>query len=146
MGKLLAIANRQKSGSPMNLFDFAQVSLSSGVNGDFRGKPGKRQVTVVSRESWDHAIAELGKEVDWTARRANLLVEGIDLQNSKGHQLRIGSVLLEISGETEPCENMDAQCQGLRSVLQPEWRGGVLCSVLEEGHVAIGDPVSLIEA
>ena len=39
----------------------------------------RRGVTVLAREAWEAALAELGDagDLDWTARRANLLVEGV---------------------------------------------------------------------
>jgi MOSC domain-containing protein YiiM len=36
---------------------------------------------------------------------------------------------------------MDEQCPGLKRALQPDWRGGVSCTVLQGGAVALGDEV-----
>ena len=143
MGKLLRIASRQRSRSPMELHDERAITLESGVEGDLRGRPGPRQVTVVARESWTEACRELGREVPWTARRANLLVEGVSLEKAVGRVLRIGEVELEITGETEPCSRMDEAASGLRAALEPEWRAGVTCRVRRGGKVAAGDAVTL---
>ena len=86
---------------------------------DSRGKPGKRQVTVLSTRAWNRACDEVGQQVDWTARRANLLVDGIDLPRESGGILRIGPVELQVNRETDPCSLMDEQCEGLRTALQP---------------------------
>jgi len=51
MGKLLGIAYRQASRSPMIEADQRTVNPENGVSGDFRGRPGKRQVTVMSEDT-----------------------------------------------------------------------------------------------
>lgn len=143
MGSLVAIASREKVRTPMVEVRQAEVSLETGVARDARGKPGDRQVTVVSREAWQRACQALGETVPWTLRRANLLVEGVELAETIGRRIRIGPVVLEVTEETEPCENMDRQHPGLRKALEPEWRGGVTCRIVEPGSISIGDPVAL---
>jgi MOSC domain-containing protein YiiM len=119
------------------------VTTEKGVEGDHRGKPGDRQVTVISKDSWDKACQDLPKSVPWVARRANLLVGGILFEKSTGQYLQIGDLILEITGETKPCDRMDEYFQGLQEVLKPEWRGGVTCKVIKSGKVAIDDEVTL---
>jgi MOSC domain-containing protein YiiM len=121
-----------------------QVSCREGVGGDFRGRPGRRQVTLLSQEAWQAACTELGTDLPWTTRRANLLIKGLSFgQGSVGSILQIGDVQLEITGETDPCERMTQARAGLREALTPDWRGGVCCRVLTEGQITVGDPVSL---
>jgi len=85
----------------------ARITVESGVNGDARGKPGRRQATVISRRAWEAACTELGvAHLPWTTRRANLLVDGIDLRGKIGYDLRVGDAILTISGETRPCQVM----------------------------------------
>ncbi|MEI9900405.1 MAG: MOSC domain-containing protein [Hyphomicrobium sp.] len=109
-------------------------------------------VTILAREDWEAALSELAAsgtpvgDLDWTARRANLLVEGVRLPRAIGATLRIGPVLLEVTYPTTPCARMDEARDGLRKALHPEWRGGVTCLVLEGGHIAIGDGVDIIHA
>lgn len=127
----------------MQLLERAEIRSSTGVAKDFRGRPGDRQVTVVTSRAWRDACAALGREVEWTLRRANLLVDGIDLPRSVGAVLCIGSAELLVTGETAPCSRMDEQSPGLTAALQPDWRGGVTCRVLRAGTVALGDRVSV---
>lgn len=127
----------------MHELDSAEVSAEAGVEGDARGKPGDRQVTVLAEEAWGAACAVLGQDLPWTLRRANLLVRGIDLKASVGARLRVGDALLEITEEADPCRVMDLQHEGLRAALEPDWRGGVCCRVVEGGVTNAGDPVSL---
>ena len=143
MGTLTGIARREKKRAPMEELERADISTQSGVARDSRGRPGKRQVTIVSAGAWREACRELGREVPWTARRANLLVDGIELPETTGCILRIGPVKLLINGEVDPCSRMDEQYAGLTRALQPAWRGGVACTVLEGGVVALGDSVTL---
>ena len=144
MGRLLGIATRPATQVPMVEATRARISEAAGVEGEFRGKPGKRQVVVVGREGWEAACRELGVELDWTLRRGNLYVEGVDLRDSRGAQLRIGGALLQVTGECDPCWVRDKQHEGLRKALTPEWRGGVACRVLRGGDVAVGDDVQLV--
>ncbi len=143
MGLLSGIARRDGKRAPMQTLDQAEISAETGVALDSRGKPGKRQVTVISADAWRDACSELGKELPWTTRRANLLVEGIDLPETTGAVLQIGGVRLLVTGEVDPCSRMDEQCPGLTAALQPGWRGGVSCTVLAGGAVAVGDRVTL---
>lgn len=145
MGRLAGIAWREKKRGDMQRVERAQISETSGVEGDFRGNPGQRQVTVISASAWRQACRELDRDLDWTLRRANLLVEDIDLPRAVGGILEIGPVRLRINRETDPCSRMDEQCPGLKAVLQPDWRGGVCCSVVSGGSVSIGDPVRLLD-
>ena len=142
--RLLAIAVRHRSRGTMQELAEAEVTREGGVADDFRGRPGRRQVTVLSLESWQAAGRELGRELPWTARRANLLVSGVDL--AAAGVLRIGEVELEVTGETAPCERMEEACPGLRAALTPGWRGGVTCRVRRPGTLYPGAPASALPA
>ena len=142
-GRLLGIATRAKSRAPMQLHQQIAISLGSGLEGDFRGRTAGRNVTAISREGWEAAAAELGETLPWHTRRANLLLEGVDLREHGSALLRIGSVVLRITGECQPCARMDGEREGLRRCLAPEWRAGVECSVVTPGTIRVGDPVEL---
>lgn len=141
MGKLLGIARKAKSGAPMDELSVAEISPERGLEGDYRGKLRRRQISVLSREDWNSACDELDRPLPWTTRRANLLVEGLALKETKGARLRIGEVLLEVYCETDPCAVMDKAQEGLRKALEPDWRGGVCCRVLEGGRISLSDVV-----
>jgi MOSC domain-containing protein YiiM len=143
MGRLVGIARREKKRASMELLEAAEVSEQTGVANDFRGKPGKRQVTVLSADVWRNICADLGEVIPWTMRRSNLLVEGIDLPQAAGSLLKIGNLMLRVMTEIDPCSRMDEQCQGLTESLRPDWRGGVGCSVLKGASVRLGDAVSI---
>ncbi len=144
MGQLLGIAVRSAPRVPMETKQRAQITQQSGVEGDYRGKYGPRQITVLSQEAWDQACNGVQAKLPWTTRRANLLISGIELEQTTRQILQIGEVRLAITGETDPCQRMDMQHQGLRKTLTPAWRGGVTCFVMDEGTIQIGDEVELL--
>ena len=145
MGRLAGIARREEKRAVMETLESAEISEQSGVANDFRGKPGNRQVTVISAGAWAAACAELGEELPWTTRRANLLVEDVELPRRAGDIIEIGAVRMRVTMEVDPCSRMDEQFEGLRAALKPEWRGGVACTVLQGGSVRLGDRVSVRE-
>jgi len=146
MGTLIGIAVREGSRAPMREQSSAAVTLTDGLAGDWRGRLRDRQVTVLAREAWQQTCAELGADLGWATRRANLLVEGVDLRESAGGVLAIGEVRLAITGETRPCGRMDEAFEGLTRALTREWRGGVTCRVLSAGVLRLDDRVELIRA
>lgn len=144
MGRLAAIARRDKSRAPMQLLEIAEVSKTTGVADDFRGKSRSRKVTLLSARVWADVCIELGTEIPWTMRRSNLFVEDIDLPQRAGDIIVIGEVRLEVNKEVDPCPRMDEQCMGLTEALRPDWRGGVGCIVLNGGTISVGDEVSIV--
>ena len=141
-----AIAYRSKPKAPMTEIEQVDISCEQGLLPDFRGKPGKRQVTLLSAQSWQDACAELGAELPWTLRRANILIDGLRFSAfDVGRIIRIGDAELQVMIETDPCPRMDAQHQGLTAALLPEWRAGVCCKVLKSGLVRVGDPVHYLD-
>ena len=146
MGRLVGIARREAKRAPMETLEQAAVSDQTGVAQDLRGKPGKRTVTVISARAWREVCAELGQEIPWTTRRANLFVDDVDLPKSVGQIIEVGEVRLKVTMEVDPCFRMDEQVDGLTDALKPDWRGGVGCMVLQNGTVSIGDAVTVIEA
>jgi MOSC domain-containing protein YiiM len=151
-GRLIGIAWRPARYAPMQSVAQVEISLEVGIAGDHKGAKFKRRaVTILAREDWEAALAELAGDgppiaLDWTARRANLLVEGVRLPRAVGATLRVGPVLLEVTYPTTPCARMDEAHPGLRKALHPEWRGGVTCKVLEGGCVRVGDSVAVVQS
>jgi MOSC domain-containing protein YiiM len=145
-GTLRGIARRAFPGAPMEVIEHAYLSLALGVTGDARGivKPNKnkRQVSLMELSDWRAATAEIGVEVEWQRRRANLLVDGLDLPQCAGAILRIGETArIETTMECDPCIRMEQVASGLMEALRPDWRGGVLGRVLSEGEIRVGDPI-----
>jgi len=127
----------------MQLVSLAGLSVEHGLIGDCRGKPGPRQVTLLSAAAWRAACEELDVELAWTERRANLLVNDLPLFESTGARISIGAALLVVTGETDPCQHMEAAHPGLFGALAVNWRGGVCCRVLRGGEIFAGMDVGL---
>lgn len=135
----------------METIDRARVTLEGGIAGDFRGamkgRPHRRQVTLLEAGDWDAAMAEVGHNIGWEQRRANLLVEGLDLPQRAGIRLRIGAdVVLESTVETDPCSRMEVLAAGLKAALMPDWRGGICTKVIAPGQIAVGDEIRIEDA
>ena len=143
MAELIGIARKARSKAPMEPLDRIKVTPELGLDGDYRGKLRRRQVTILAEEDWHVACHEIGlSDIPWTERRANLYVRGIALPRTKGSRLSIGDVVFEITGETDPCNRMEAVATGLQNALEPDWRGGVTCRVITGGEISVGDPVN----
>ncbi len=143
MGQLVGIARRAKPREQMEELTEVSVSVDAGLEGDFRGGSEGRPVTVLSREVWEAACRDLGEDLPWVTRRANLLVEDVRLPQLIGAEVRIGGVLLKVSEETAPCSLMEKARTGLRAALTPDWRGGIACTVVEGARIKIGDDVDV---
>jgi MOSC domain-containing protein YiiM len=99
---------------------------------------GRRQVTIISRERWAELMRDLGADLPPTTRRANLMVSGLDLQDSRGRILRVGQARLRINGETRPCERMEDAHAGLQALMRERWGGGAFAEVLHGGDIHVG--------
>jgi len=143
LGTLQRIAIREASRAPMKEQQHVEVTTTHGIVQDYRGT-GLRQVTFLDAGQWQEILDELGVELPWYTRRANLLIAGIDLPATVGWRLQVGACRFAIGGETTPCERMDELHHGLRRVLMPHMRGGVWGKVLQGGPLRVGDSVQVL--
>ena len=102
---------------------------------------GRRQVTIIAAERWAELEAVLGATIDPSLRRANLLVSGIDLVESRERVLSVGPCRLLIGGETRPCERMEEAHPGLQEAMMSRWGGGAWAQVEQGGEIQVGDEV-----
>lgn len=139
-GTLERIWMKRAHGGPMDPVASAEVETDKGIVGD-ANHGASRQITIISGDAWDTVVAELGAEVDPASRRANLMVRGVALKETRGRILQVGSCRVLVQGETRPCHIMDEAHQGLREALSPEWRAGVYGKVVRGGAIRVGDAV-----
>lgn len=142
-GKVLEIHIYPAPGSPPTPLQEAEAVASVGLQGD-QHRSEKRALSLLSREAWERALAEVGDELPACTRRANLFVEGIELMSTIGKRLRIGEVEMIVQGETKPCDLMEKQRAGLRAALTPEMRGGVNGTIEVGGRIRVGDSVEIL--
>jgi len=137
MGKVEAVWKKRARRGVMDPVERAHFVAGKGIANDANYGTPKRHVTIISREIFDR-IRERLPDVRPEMRRANVMVGGIDLADTRGRILRLGGVRIRILGETRPCERMDEQVPGLTAALGQDWSGGVFGEVLNDGEVAVG--------
>ena len=139
-GRLDAIWIKRARRGPMDGVERAELVAGRGLRGN-ANQGGRRQVTLLERERWESLQRALGADLPTSARRANLVLRGVDLVRRRGHVLVVGGLRLRILGETKPCERMDEAWPGLAALMRPDWGGGAFAEVLEDGPIAVGDAV-----
>ena len=138
MGVIQRIWLKRAKRGPMDSVGAASLERGIGLIGN-ANVGGRRQITVIAIERWKELMDALGVDLDPSRRRANMLVSGLDLQNSRGRVLKIGSARLLINGETRPCERMEEAAPGLQAAMRERWGGGVFAEVIEGGKIRPGD-------
>jgi MOSC domain-containing protein YiiM len=128
----------------MDPVESAILVAGKGIVGN-ANQGGRRQVTIIEQEAWDDVMRELRAALPPSARRANLMLRGVRLQDSRGRTLRVGGCRIRIFGETKPCAQMDGALPGLREAMYADWRGGAFGEVLDDGRIAVGDIAAWVE-
>jgi len=137
-GRVTALFLATSSGQPMCRVETARALEQRGLEGDrhaARRKGGKRQVLLLE----SRAHTELGLAPG--ALKENVVVDGLPLESLPvGQRLRLGAeVVLELTGECEPCRKLNALRPGLMK--EAKGRRGQLARVLVGGRVKEGDGV-----
>ena len=142
-GTVQWIGVRPSRGAAMASLDRVALDTRHGVAGDrYEGRSGNRQVTLIQSEDLHAISAYLGQPVAPEQLRRNILVSGITLLALKDKRFRLGSALLEMTGECHPCSQMEATF-GVGGYNAVRGHGGITARVLEDGEVSIGDSLSV---
>jgi len=118
----------------------ARLVAGCGIAGNTH-QGGRRQVTLMDLERWHELMDRLGGDLETSVRRANLVIDALDLFDSRGRTLRVGGARLRILGEVRPCERMDDALPGLQAAMGERWGGGAYGEVIESGEISVGDEV-----
>ncbi|OKH17116.1 MOSC domain-containing protein [[Limnothrix rosea] IAM M-220] len=137
VGTVEKIWIKRGKGAPMDSVERAELVQGKGLqnNADQRGW---RQVTLLDAAVWERVMMALEADLDPSVRRANILVRGLDLTQSRGKILQLGDGQLKMLNETKPCERMDEVLPGLKAALYDNWGGGAFGRVVTSGQVWIG--------
>ena len=120
---------------PMEELREARVLADFGIEGCAHARTGSgRQVLLVDRETLD------AMELVPGILRENITTVGLNVNSlEKGHRLRMGKAILEVTMVCTPCNQMERIRPGLRKEL---WgRRGMLCRILEGGLLRTGDRI-----
>ena len=141
------------SGTALESVEVVEFVQAKGITGDSRyfgrvsrttGEPSHRQVTLMEREQIaEHATALGMQAIPAGAVRSNVETTGINLVALVGREIAIGEAVLFVVAPRDPCEKMDAICQGLRERMLNN-RQGVLAEVRRSGKVRVGDSIRLL--
>jgi MOSC domain-containing protein YiiM len=146
-GELAWIGLRPARMAPVRTADSARLVAARGIEGDrYNSKRnGARQVTLIAIEDLTAIAAFLGKpEIAPQLTRRNLVTRGINLLALKDRRFRIGSVLLEGSGECAPCSRMEENL-GPGGYNAMRGRGGITARIIEGGEVRVGDRIERMD-
>ena len=129
-------------GSPMTSVARVAAEAGMGLVGDRYHGSSKLQVTVQASGELAAASADAGWEIDPGLTRRNITVAAESVPRDPGHRWRIGPVELEVVRDAPPCRRMDEIFgDGSRTALHR--RAGVICRVLTDGEITVGDLVDL---
>lgn len=142
IGAVRAIAVKTARGGPMRKIAEAEAVVDGGIVGAPTPAP-HRGITLIASGQWAEAMRELSASLPWHTRRANVLIDAATLAPLIGRRVTLGGIVLEIGGETRPCELMNEFLPGLLDALKPACRAGVYGRVVQAGRLRVGDELSL---
>jgi MOSC domain-containing protein YiiM len=135
MGSVIFLQSGPKKREPLVPAALLRLIEGVGIEGDRRAKPGSsRQVLLMAEENCD-AFGLAPGEV-----RENIVTRGIDVQAlPPGTRLEIGSAVIEITKDCEPCGFMETVRPGLQA--RSVGRRGMLARVVRSGEIRVGDEI-----
>lgn len=144
--EVTAIAKRRVEGPVAVTRD----GLDGDQVGDTKHHGGHDQaVYVYTTDDYRHWEALLDRELAPGMFGDNLTVDGFSSQDLfVGDRLVVASTLLEVTAPRIPCGTFTrwmAESPSFVKRFREEMRPGVYCRVIDEGEVAVGDPVTLID-
>lgn len=139
-GTVTWIGLRPARKAPLEAVAAAELSPDHGLVGDhYRGRSGKRQLTLINEAHLQAAAQCLARErLDPALVRRNIVISGCNLRALKGHRFLLGEAVLEYTDECHPCSRME-QVLGPGGYNAMRGHGGICARVVQAGRVAVGD-------
>ncbi len=116
-----------------------------GLAGDhYQGSRRSRQVTLIGREQVDAIASFLGlDEIAPERLRRNLVTTGINPMALRSRRFRIGSAVLEGTGECHPCSRMEEEF-GHGGYNAVRGHGGITARIVVAGVIEVGSTVDAL--
>ena len=141
-GRVEWIGIRSERRGAVSVVQSVDVSETEGLIGDhYGGLSGHRHATLIQAEHLPVIAALTGRDsLDPALVRRNIVVSDVNLLALKDHQLQIGDVILQVTGQCHPCSKME-------TVLGPggynamRGHGGLTAKVIQGGVIRVGDAV-----
>ena len=140
-GSIISMRLCVGSRDPMKEVSDANFITGQGMEGDRHlrsdGRRSNRQVLIMDSETLSHFDLLRGQV------RENVTVTGLDFSSiSAGDKVSLGGdVILEITGDGEPCARMDELRPGLKDEI--DGKRGLLAFVEKGGVVSVGAEVGV---
>ncbi len=133
--------------APLVAVAAARMDPGTGLAGDhYAGRTDRaRQVTVIAAEHLEAVASYLGRAaVSPGELRRNVVVRGVNLLALKGARFRLGSAVLELTGECQPCSRMEV-ILGVGGYNAVRGHGGITARVVAAGEVRLGDALLRVD-
>lgn len=120
----------------------ADFDLVRGLLGDrYTRAQGARQVTLIQAEHLSAIASHLGRtQVLPGDLRRNVVTQGINLVALKEKRFRIGTAVLQTTGECHPCSRME-EILGVGGYNAVRGLGGITARIIESGTVRVGNDI-----
>jgi hypothetical protein len=136
-GRITNLYLKPGHGQPLIAVNEATADSGQGLIGDISYGRRKRQVLIIEKETLEHFDLIPGQV------KENVTVSGIKLTGlPTGTRLQAGDVLLEVTGDCQPCQQIEDIRPGLRQAMTG--KRGTLFRVIDGGSLNINDEVKLI--
>lgn len=141
-GRVEWIGIRPDRRAEMRVLDAATLDAAQGLVGDrYSGKSGTRHVTLIGHEDLSAIASYLGLEAVIPQQlRRNIVISGLNLLALKDKRFRLGSAVLEMTGECHPCSRME-ETFGTGGYNAVRGHGGITARIVESGEIRLGDPL-----
>ena len=127
---------------PLVAVAYADLDPAAGLVGD-HGHSRTRQVTLISAEHVAAIASYLGRDaIDPALLRRNIVVRGSNLHALKDRPFRLGTAVLEATGECHPCSRME-EVFGPGGYNAVRGHGGITVRVSRAGRVRLGDALAV---